>query len=60
MDEELKYDKCAHTTDGIMHGIVPLEDTNLFFVWLFEVFLHFLLRYILDNEHKLISDFQQF
>lgn len=31
MDEELKYDKCAHTTDGIMHGIVPLEDTSLFF-----------------------------
>lgn len=26
MDEELKNDKCAHTTDGIIHGVVPLED----------------------------------
>lgn len=59
MDEELKYDKCAHTTDGIMHGIIPLEDTSLFF-GLFFSFLIFLLRYILDHEHKPVSDLQQF
>lgn len=35
MDEELKNDKCAHTTDGIIHGAVPLEDV---LVWDFSVF----------------------
>lgn len=58
MDEELKYDKCAHKTDGIMHGTVPLEDTLVCFLVLF--FFCFLLRYILDHGHKLVSDLQYF
>lgn len=60
MDEELKYDKCAHITDGIMHGTVPLEDILVWFLVLGFFFFNFLLRYVLDHGHKLVSDLQYF
>lgn len=53
MDEELKNYKCAHTTDWIIHGIVPLEDILV-------CFFHFLVRYILDYGHKLVNELQYF
>lgn len=50
MDEELKYDKCAHITDGIMHGTVPLEDTLVWFLVLGCFFLIFCLDMFLITD----------